>query len=35
MEEADAKGDAEAQVAELVDELGRTKELYQELEQET
>ena len=34
MEEADAKADAEAQVAELADELGRTKELYQELEQE-
>ena len=34
MEEADAKAEAEAQVAELADELGRTKELCQEIEQE-
>ena len=34
MEEADAKAEAEANNAELVDELGRYKEAYQELEQE-
>ena len=34
MEEADAKAEAEANNAELVDELGRYKDAYQELEQE-
>ena len=34
MEEADAKAEAEAKNAELVDELGRYKDAYQELEQE-
>ena len=34
MEEADAKAEAEGNNAELVDELGRYKEAYQELEQE-
>ena len=34
MEESDAKAEAEASNAELVDELGRYKEAYQELEQE-
>ena len=35
MEEANAKAEAEANNAELVEELGRYKEAYQELEQET
>ena len=34
MEEANAKAEAEANNAELVEELGRYKEAYQELEQE-
>ena len=34
MEEADAKAEAEANNAELIDELGRYKEAYQEAEQE-
>ena len=34
MEESDAKAEAEASNAELVDELGRYKDAYQELEQE-